>query len=393
MQKTTTDVLIVGAGPVGMALAITLAQAGITPLIVDQALTHQTTSRAAVIHAHTLEVLDRIGVADRLVAEGMPVTKFAFRDRDRLLGMIGFDRLPSRYRCLLMLPQDRTEAILLDRLARLGVGVWRGARFSALRQTDDGVTVWLATPEGPEEVTARYVVGTDGMHSAVRDACDIPFDGAPYEGSFVLADVTLDGAPPPREVTLYFSPEGLVVVAPLPGGWHRIVATVDAAPERPDAALVQSLLDRRGPSGGRLGRVREVGWSSRFHLHHRLARSYRKGRVFLAGDAAHAHSPAGGQGMNTGLVDAHTLGRLMAGVILGEAPDAQLDRYEALRRPAAARVLDLAGRLTEAATLKAAWKRRLRNLALRGLSRFAGFRRRLALNLSGIARRSAAILD
>ena len=139
--------------------------------------------------------------------------------------------------------------------------------------------------------------------------------------------------------------------------------------------------------------MREVGWSSRFHLHHRLARNYRKGRVFLAGDAAHAHSPAGGQGMNTGLVDAHTLGRLMAGVILGQAPDAQLDRYEALRRPAAARVLDLAGRLTEAATLKAAWKRRLRNLALRGLSRFAGFRRRLALNLSGIARRSAAILD
>ena len=393
MQTTTTDVLIVGAGPVGMALAITLAQAGITPLIVDRALTHQTTSRAAVIHAHTLEVLERIGVADRMLAEGMPVAKFAFRDRDRLLGMIGFDRLPSRYRCLLMLPQDRTETILLDRMAGLGVSVLRGASFSALRQTADGVTVWLTTPDGPAEVTARYVVGTDGMHSDVRAACDIPFDGAAYEGSFVLADATLDGAPKPEEVTLYFSPEGLVVVAPLPGGRHRIVATVDEAPEHPDAALVQDLLDRRGPSGGRLGRVRDVAWSSRFHLHHRLARTYRKGRVFLAGDAAHAHSPAGGQGMNTGLVDAHTLGRLMAEVIQGRAPEADLDRYEALRRPAAARVLDLAGRLTGAATVKAGWKRQVRNLALRVLSRFWGFRRRLALNLSGIARRSAAILD
>jgi 2-polyprenyl-6-methoxyphenol hydroxylase-like FAD-dependent oxidoreductase len=322
-----------------------------------------------------------------------PVAKFAFRDRDRLLGMIGFDRLPSPYRCLLMLPQDRTETILLDRMAGLGVSVLRGASFSALRQTADGVTVWLTTPDGPAEVTARYVVGTDGMHSDVRAACDIPFDGAAYEGSFVLADATLDGAPKPEEVTLYFSPEGLVVVAPLPGGRHRIVATVDEAPEHPDAALVQDLLDRRGPSGGRLGQVRDVAWSSRFHLHHRLARTYRKGRVFLAGDAAHAHSPAGGQGMNTGLVDAHTLGRLMAEVIQGRAPEADLDRYEALRRPAAARVLDLAGRLTGAATVKAGWKRQVRNLALRVLSRFGGFRRRLALNLSGIARRSAAILD
>ena len=130
-------------------------------------------------------------------------------------------------------------------------------------------------------------------------------------------------------------------------------------------------------------------WSSRFRLHHRLARQYRKGRVFIAGDAAHAHSPAGGQGMNTGLVDAYTLGCLLSDVVLGRSPEGSLDRYEELRRPAAAQVLALAGRLTEAATLRAGWKRSLRNVVLGLIARVPAFRSRLAINLSGIARRSA----
>jgi len=391
MLSKTTDVLVIGAGPVGMALAITLAQCGVRPLIIERAETQETTSRAAVIHAHTLEVLDRLGVTGPMLAEGLKIEKFAFRDRDRQLGMIGFGDLPSDHRYLLMLPQDRTEAFMLDRLAELGVEIFRGCTFQGYAEKAGGIIAAIQTPEGLETVEARYMVGTDGMHSEVRKACGIPFDGAQYEGSFVLADIAIEGADPRDEVTLFFSPEGLVVLAPLPGNRYRVVATVDEAPEKPDAALVQQLLDARGPAARPLGRVRDVSWSSRFHLHHRLARTYRKGRVFIAGDAAHAHSPAGGQGMNTGLVDAYTLGSLLVQVLGGRSGAEALDQYEALRRPAAAKVLELAGSLTSAATAKAAWKRAIRNMALATMSRLPVFRRRLALNLSGLSRRTATV--
>lgn len=393
MLNKTTDVLIVGAGPVGMALAITLAQSGVRPLIVERADNQQTTSRAGVIHAHTLEVLDRLGVTRRMLAEGLKIKKFAFRDRDRRLGLIGFGDLPSKHRYLLMLPQDRTEAIMLDRLADLGVEIARGHTFRGFIEEAGRIVADIETIKGRMTVGARYMVGADGMHSEVRKACGIPFDGAQYEGSFVLADVAIDDAGPRDEVTLFFSPEGLVVLAPLPGDRYRVVATVDQAPEKPDAALIQQLLDARGPAAKPIGRVRDVSWSSRFHLHHRLARSYRKGRVFIAGDAAHAHSPAGGQGMNTGLVDAFTLGSLLTAVLSGRASEQTLDRYEILRRPAAAKVLALSGRLTAAATLVGPWKRRLRNIALFVASKLPVFRKRLALNLSGISRRSATIAD
>jgi 2-polyprenyl-6-methoxyphenol hydroxylase-like FAD-dependent oxidoreductase len=391
MIPKKTDVLIVGAGPTGLALAVVLAQSGLRPLIVERADKPQTTSRAAVIHAHTLEVLDAIGVTAPMLAEGRRIEKFALRDRDSLLGLIGFDQLPSTHRYLLMLPQDRTEAILLERLAELGVGVVRGVTFSGLSQTGGEVVAKLETPAGVASVTSRFVVGADGVHSAVRQACGIAFDGAAYPGSFVLADVKLDEAEPRDEVSLFFSPEGLVVLAPLPDGHYRVVATVDVARERPDAACIEALFAARGPTDKPLGKVMEVSWSSRFQLHHRLAASYRKGHVFVIGDAAHAHSPAGGQGMNTGLVDACTLGRILTEVLLGKADERALDQYEALRRPAAADVLALAGRLTTAATLRAPVLRGLRNAAFSVATRLPGVRRRLAMSLSGLSRRNASL--
>jgi 2-polyprenyl-6-methoxyphenol hydroxylase-like FAD-dependent oxidoreductase len=392
MQTENYDVLVIGAGPVGLAVAATLAQSGVRPLVIERAPVPQTTSRAAVIHAHTLEILEKIGVAHSMLAEGRKITKFAFRDHDRLLGVIRFDQLPTDHRYLLMLPQDRTEAILLDRLDALGVSVMRGATLKCFNEEADGVSATVEINGTARTIKARYLIGADGMHSVVRKTCGIAFEGAQYEGSFVLADITLAQANDRDEVTLFFSPEGLVVLAPLPGGRYRVVSTVDEAPEKPDAAFIQRLLDARGPGAGRLGQVRDVTWSSRFRLHHRLAKHYRKGRAFIAGDAAHAHSPAGGQGMNTGLVDAYSLGRLLADVVLGKADEASLEQYEALRRPAAEQVLSLAGRLTEAATVRAHWKRRLRNVLLSSLVLMPAFRSRLALNLSGIARRSTAVL-
>lgn len=188
---------------------------------------------------------------------------------------------------------------------------------------------------------------------------------------------------------MYFAPAGLVVVAPLPNGNFRIVATVDDAPPQPDASTIQTLLDSRGPRGGS-GTVSHVAWSSRFRLQHRVADHYRSGPYFLVGDAAHVHSPAGGQGMNTGMVDAVVLGRILADVLSGRRDERHLDAYETLRRPAAKAVLKLAGGLTRMATMRSRSRRFLRNLELRAVNRLPLVRRRFAMNLSGLSRRRAA---
>ena len=193
------------------------------------------------------------------------------------------------------------------------------------------------------------------------------------------------------EVSLFFAPEGMVVVAPLPDGSFRIVAELHDAPEVPGRADIQALIDARGPTGG-TNRVEEVLWSSRFRLHHRLASAYRSGRLLLVGDAAHVHSPAGGQGMNTGIVDAVVLGGMLAEVVAGRQPDAWLDRYGAMRRPAAEKVLALAGRLTGMATTRGAPAQVLRNAMLALVGALPPVRRRVAMNLSGLAREDLARL-
>jgi 2-polyprenyl-6-methoxyphenol hydroxylase-like FAD-dependent oxidoreductase len=390
-NRLDTDVLIVGAGPTGLALATMLMRSGITPAIVDKLTTGQNTSRAAVIHAHTLEVLEQLGVSERLAHKGLRLATFSIRDRDRVLVRLPFDTLPTRYNYLLMLPQDMTEKILAEGLAEAGGAVRWGCTVEALVETREGVQATVASSEGRHTIHAGYVVGADGMHSLVRQTAGIGFTGGSYEESFVLADVEMTWGHGRDEVMLFFSPAGLLVVAPLPAGTYRIVATLDDAPERPGVADVQALLDARGPTHA-AGSVSQVHWSSRFRLHHRVADQYRRGRFLIMGDAAHVHSPAGGQGMNTGLVDACVLGHILGDVVSGREDESHLDTYEALRRPAAQEVLQLAGRLTRMATTKSAPKRFLRNTVLRTISLSPAFRRRLAMDLSGLSRRAAAEL-
>jgi 2-polyprenyl-6-methoxyphenol hydroxylase-like FAD-dependent oxidoreductase len=391
MPDFDTDVLIVGAGPTGLALAVSLQQAGIRHVLIDKSPTAQTTSRAAVIHAHTLETLDSLGVASDLVARGLKLSTFRIRDRDRALIALDFGTLPSTHPYLLMLPQDDTEQVLSARLAALGGAVRRSTTATRLMQSDGGVTAALASSGGESSLRARYVVGADGMHSVVREAAGIGFEGAAYGESFVLADVFMDWPLGPSEVTLSYSPAGLIVVSPLPNGSYRVVATVDEAPEKPGAGDVQAIFDARWPRSGEVV-VKSIGWASRFRVHHRLATAYRNGAMFVMGDAAHVHSPAGGQGMNCGLVDACVLGRLLSDVIARRRPEDDLELYEKLRRPAAAEVLRLAGGLTRMATAKGALRQGLRNLRLRALDHIPPAKRRLVLNLSGVNRRELAQL-
>jgi 2-polyprenyl-6-methoxyphenol hydroxylase-like FAD-dependent oxidoreductase len=375
------DVLIVGAGPTGLTLAVALTARGVRTTIIDRLPEGANTSRAAVVHARTLEVLESLEVSARLTALGIHARRFTIRDRDRVLVPIDFDRLPSRYPYTLMVSQAVTESVLLQRLVELGGRVSRPHALSDLAQDPQGVT---ATLDDGTTLRARYLVGADGMYSIVRERSGIAFVGGRYEESFVLGDVRLEGRAPSDEVILYFSPAGMVVVAPLPEGVHRIVAAVDDAPEQPSGAYLQALLDARGPQHDRLI-VRDVLWGSRFRVHHRVANVYRAGRVLLAGDAAHVHSPAGGQGMNAGIVDALALADALT-TALKQNQDAALDAYGAQRRPIAKEIVSLADRLTRLATVRPGL-RPLRNLLLSAVARVPTFRRRLAWQLSGLAYR------
>jgi 2-polyprenyl-6-methoxyphenol hydroxylase-like FAD-dependent oxidoreductase len=383
----SADVAIVGAGPTGLTLACTLAAERVSFVLVDRLPEGANTSRAAVVHARTLEVLEGLEVAARLRAEGLIVPRFTLRDRDHVLLTIPFDQLPTRYPFTLMIPQNTTEAILFGRLRELGGDVYRPSTVLDLRQDADGVSVTVASDgQPPRTVRARYLVGADGMHSTIRERAGIGFSGDTYEHSFVLADVRMSWGLRADEVMLFVSPEGLVVVAPLPGGRHRIVATVDDAPEHPSVADVQRFLDTRGPVTG-AAQVREVIWGARFRVHHRLADRYRAGRIFLAGDAAHVHSPAGGQGMNTGIQDAVVLGRALSAVLGGRADESELDTYERTRRPVAQRVVAFTDRMTGMATLRTPRSRAARNALVGVIGRIPILRRWLATELSGLRNR------
>jgi 2-polyprenyl-6-methoxyphenol hydroxylase-like FAD-dependent oxidoreductase len=375
------EVAVVGAGPAGLTLAGMLSGYGIRTGLLDGAAGPARHSRAAVVHARTLETLEPMDIVDEMLGGGVVVPHFGVRDRDRLLLGVDFDGLPTAHPYTLMLPQDRTEHILLGALRERGGQVLWGHEVVGLRQDAGRVEMVVRGARGERRVRARYVVGCDGGHSFVRGALGIPFQGDSYPQSFVLADVRMGWALPGDEVQLFFSPEGLVVVAPLPQGHHRVVATVDEAPAEPSLSDVQALLDARGPRAQR-PRVEEVVWSSRFRVQHRVATRFREGGVFLCGDAAHVHSPAGGQGMNTGIQDAANLAWKLALVVRGRAPGSLLDSYERERRPVAKGVVSTTDRLTRLATVRSPLLRRLRNTLIPIAGRAGRLPGRLAKNLS-----------
>lgn len=382
MLPEHTDVLVVGAGPTGLTVAATLAGHGVEVTVVDRLAQPPVTSRAAVVHAYTMEMLDRIGVAAPLAARGIPSPRFTVRDRDRVLLTVPFGTLPSRHPYALMVSQAVTEAVLTERLTALGGRVLRPYEMTSLTSDAAGATVGFA--DGAT-VRARWVVGADGMHSTVRELAGIGFGGPADPGeSFLLADVRVESALPRDQVALFLARQGPLVWAPLPDGVVRLVATVPDAPRDPDAGRFQALLDERGPIR-RPDRVTELIWGSRFRIHHRVAETFRAGPVLLAGDAAHVHSPAGGQGMNLGICDAVALGDTLAQVLAGR-PDTLLDGYAAARRPLAEEVANFADRLTRLATVRPAG-RPFRDLLFRTVSALPPARHRVALRLSGLNHR------
>ncbi|WP_370413376.1 FAD-dependent oxidoreductase [Streptomyces fradiae] len=395
-----TDVLVVGAGPTGLLLAGDLAAAGLKVTVVERRPAGRSNlTRAFAVHARTLEQLDARGLADELIATGTTISAL------RLFGQLSLDLsgLQTRFPFLLITPQYEVEHLLERRALSAGVDFRYGTELHALRQDADGVTAELTGPDGADEadgadgtdgihgpvtVRARYLVGTDGVRSAVRTALGLPFPGASVIRSIVLADVRLDEEPD-KLLTVAASPSGdtFAFLAPFGDGWYRVMGW-DRRRQVADDEPVE-LDELRSIARRALGRdygMRDARWISRFHSDERQAPAYRAGRVFLAGDAAHVHSPAGGQGMNTGLQDAANLSWRLAAVLRGTArdPEAVLDGYQTERHPIGARVLRTSGAIVRLAMAHTPLQRFGRNLATRVIGSVRPVADRAIGQISGI---------
>lgn len=331
------DVIIVGAGPVGLFLAGELLRRGHTCAIVERALGPSAHSKALAIMPRTLQLFERAGTSDAFLSEVNRVRGVRFVT-PRGATLVDFENVATRYPFVSILAQHRTEALLKVRLERLGGTVLYGHEFVACAPGERGVRVTIANQTGAFEVRARYLVGCDGVHSAVRENAGIAFAGRTYNDRAVLADVRVRTGVPQDEARVHIDRTGMVTMFAMNATLRRIVVVSprERAPERICAEWLQARLDRtRLP----VKVLEEPVWSSVFGVHRRIARQMRAGNVFLAGDAAHAHSPVGGQGMNVGLEDAWTLAQVLSPVLCANAAVSSLDRYEALRLSAARAVV------------------------------------------------------
>ncbi|PIK73866.1 FAD-binding monooxygenase [Methylobacterium frigidaeris] len=347
------------------------------------------TSKALVVWSRTLELMDRMGCTQAFLDAGLRAPGASIRSGGQVLGAPRFADIASAYNFALMIPQRDTERLLAAHLRSFGVAVERQVELIGFTEAADGIAARLRHVDGREEIVRTpWLIGCDGAHSAVRHGLGLAFEGSAQGDDWLLADVRLDGAgtPPPDEIATYLHRDGPFVIFPIPGRRARVVATVgrtDAMHERPDPTLddVQALVDRRAGGGFR---VSDPVWLTHFRINERKVAEYRRGRVFLAGDAAHIHSPAGGQGMNTGMQDAVNLAWKLAMVVRGEAGAPLLDSYSPERSAVGDLVLRNAGRLTDMATLSNPAAQAARNLALRFLLGLHAVRDRMATTMSEI---------
>ncbi len=330
-----SDVLIAGAGPTGLVLALWLTKAGAKVRIIDKTAGPGTTSRALAVQARTLELYRQLDLTDAVIARGhrTPGGNFWIAgERKARISLEGIGKGATPYPFLHIFPQDEHEKLLIERLEALGVRVGRQTELLGFTETSDGITARLRGPDGGEhDHRARYLAGCDGARSKVRDIIGTGFPGGTYRHLFYVADIEGQGPALNGELNVDLGTSDFVAIFPLAGeGRARLIGTV--RDERADRAETLTFDDVSSEAIQQMKMsVRKVNWFSTYHVHHRVTEHFRKGRAFLAGDAAHIHSPVGGQGMNTGIGDAINLAWKLAAVVAGRAQQDLLDSYEAER--------------------------------------------------------------
>lgn len=387
-KHSNIPVAIVGGGPTGVMLAIELARRGIEVRLLDKQPQRSLETRAIGIHARTLEVFHQLGLIDEFLAAGHQVDGMTVHTRARHCTHVNFGRLDSPYPFVLMLGQDQTQRILDQRLERLGITIERGVEVLDLDQTVDGIDLTIRrTGESREQtLTADWVVGCDGAHSIVRRRLGLPFAGDDYGQDWLMSEVYID-PPIERDRFHVFSFTDTPMVAfPLPAErWRLFLPQVpNRAGERqaPDMDEIERLAATRGPAGFKLT---DPSLLAAFRCYRRSTDMMRNGRVLVAGDAAHIHSPAGGQGMNTGLHDAFNLGWKLALVAAGQCSPRLLDTYQDERLPIAASVLAFTHSLVRIFTISSPAKRWLRDRILPIAAAIPGAERHYTRRLAQIS--------
>jgi 2-polyprenyl-6-methoxyphenol hydroxylase-like FAD-dependent oxidoreductase len=352
-------VLIVGAGPTGLTAALELTRLGISCRIIDRLSEPSNTSRALGVQPRTLELFEQRGLADEMVRRGACARGGNIYGDRKHLFRLDFSTIESRYNYILILPQSDTEAILTEALATHGVHVERGVELAAFAQDalspdPDPVVAILRHVDGRlEEIRAPWLIGTDGAHSLVRASLDMPFEGRTFHSEYALGDMRVEGDLGQEEFHVFSSAYGLMALFPFGDGRFRMVAAdpirKPTAASAPDLEELQRTYDLRSHIPARFS---EMSWSSSFRINSRMVKQMRVGRLFLGGDAAHIHSPAGAQGMNSGIQDMINLCWKLALVIRGQAAEALLDTYDLERIPVMRRVLSRTETLTSIANAK-----------------------------------------
>jgi 2-polyprenyl-6-methoxyphenol hydroxylase-like FAD-dependent oxidoreductase len=376
------DVLIVGAGPVGLLLANECARHGLKSWIIEQRAGQSLHSKALAIFPRTLEILDMAGLVGPFLNHANHVTSVEIVTHGRSLARIHFEPKGSPYPFVAMVPQDVTENLLVEALRKSGGFVEYETTFASATQEHDRVRVRMTSRGQTREVTASYVVGCDGAHSAVRGLLDLPFQGKEYESLFMLAEIETNTTLAADAMQLCPHERGPIAIFPMSATRRRVVAIADREEgETPSLALVRRLLEERGPKGIE---ARALNWSSFFHIHHRHTPQLRVGRIFIAGDAAHIHSPFGGQGMNTGLQDVWNLAWKLDLAVRGHATEALLESYTAERLPIIRDVIQTTDLLTKALGTPSHLAQALRDTIIPVISRLAPVQHAMVERLSGL---------
>jgi 2-polyprenyl-6-methoxyphenol hydroxylase-like FAD-dependent oxidoreductase len=330
-------VLVIGAGPVGLTMASELARRGVSVRIIDKSHAPSQLSKALAVHARTLEVFEQMGAVDAFLTRGFRVSGMtAWLGPGNRTAEVNLANLDSPYPFVLDIPQSVTEEILIHHLKTFAVEVERQVELLSLAGKDDGVTAVLRHSDGREEIVhTGWVVGCDGAHSTVRHQLGVSFEGTPYPDLFALADVKIHWSLPQDRIQMFLTTDELVAAFPYGEGRYRLMTSIhptngdEKPPLAPTLEWFQQVVDSRC---GVAATLSDAVWMDTFHSHLRHAKQTRFGRIFLVGDAAHIHSPAGGQGMNTGIQDAYNLAWKLALVAEGSAVQSLLDSYQVCSR-------------------------------------------------------------